>query len=266
MASGEERRLIDDIGQVGADEPRCPCRERADINGGRQLDLLGVELENFFPSFHIRTVDQHLAVETTGPQQCRVENFRPVRRCHHDHILVRIEAVHFGEQLIERLLALIMTAQHIDPPRFTERIELVDEDDARRMRCSLSEQIADPRGAHSHEHLHELCARHLEERHPSLTRDSPREKRLARPRRAHEQHALRDLRSQPDELVRVLQKVDDFDRLLERLIDARYVVEADPGTFLTDDPGATLPHGQHPLRRIHPPQHPEPEKQDDEER
>ena len=77
----------------------------------RQFYFLGVKLEDFLPAFHVGPVDQHLAIESPRAQQRRIENLRPVGRRHHDHVFVWIEAVHFGEQLIERLLALVVAAE-----------------------------------------------------------------------------------------------------------------------------------------------------------
>src|SRR3989338_4018447 len=47
-----------------------------------------------------------------------------------DHALARIEAVQFGEQLVERLLLLVVAAERREPAGAAERIQLVDENDA----------------------------------------------------------------------------------------------------------------------------------------
>ena len=56
-------------------------------------------------------VDHDLPVESPGPQQRRVEHVRPVGGGQHDHALVAGEAVHLGEDLVQRLLALVVTAE-----------------------------------------------------------------------------------------------------------------------------------------------------------
>jgi hypothetical protein len=58
------------------------------------------------------------------------------------------EAVHFDEQLIERLLALLVTERRASAAA-ADGVELVDEDDARRMTAALLEQLADTRGANA---------------------------------------------------------------------------------------------------------------------
>src|SRR5437868_5789493 len=71
-------------------------------------------------------------------------------------------------------------------------VDLVDEDDARRVLLALLEQVAHAARAHADEHLDEVRARDGEERHARLAGDGARQQRLARARRPHHQHALRD--------------------------------------------------------------------------
>ena len=52
-----------------------------------------------------------------------------------------------------------------------DRIQLVDEDDARSFRLGLLEEVADSRGPDAHEHLDEVRARDREERHLGLAGD-----------------------------------------------------------------------------------------------
>ncbi len=76
--------------------------------------------------------DDDAAVEPTRAQQRRVEDLRPVGRAEHDHAEPRVEPVHLGEDLVERLLALVVAAGDVRPAggaRAADRVELVDEDD-----------------------------------------------------------------------------------------------------------------------------------------
>jgi len=54
--------------------------------------------------------------EAPGAQQRRVEHVRTVRRGEHDHRLRAFEAVHFGQDLVECLLALVVAAADRDRP------------------------------------------------------------------------------------------------------------------------------------------------------
>ena len=56
------------------------------------------------------------AVEPAGPQQRLIEDLRAVGRPEDDHVSARLEAVHLGEDLVERLLALVVAAAVAAPP------------------------------------------------------------------------------------------------------------------------------------------------------
>ena len=107
-----------------------------------------------------------------------------------------------------------------------ERVELVDEDDARRLGFGLREEIADARRADADEHLDELGSAEAEERHLRFAGDRPREQRLAGARRADEQHALGNPAADARVLLRGLQELDDFLELLLGLVHAGDVAEA----------------------------------------
>ena len=123
----------------------------------------------------------------------------------------RVEAVHLDQQLVQRLLLLVVAAQAgKGAARAAQRVELVDEDDGRRLGARLLEQVAHPRRAHADEHLDELAARDGEERHAGLARHRPGQQRLAGAGRADQQHALGHVRAQPAVLLRVLEEIDDL--------------------------------------------------------
>ena len=77
--------------------------------------------------------------------------------------------------------------------------------------------------------------------HARLAGDAAREQRLARARRADEQHALRDAPAELGELLRVLEERDDLFELFLGLVDAGDVVEGDLVLVLGEELGAALP-------------------------
>ena len=173
-------------------------------------------------------LDRDAAVEPTGPQQRLIQHVRAVGGRQHDDALARAEAIHLGQDLVERLLLLAATAAVDHPaPRPANRVELVDEDDGRGGLTSLLEQVAHATGAHAHDHLHELAGAHAEERHPGLAGDRLGEQRLARAGRADQQHAFGRGPAQPGVLLWVLQEVDDLDQLGLGLVDPGHVGEGD---------------------------------------
>ena len=50
-------------------------------------------------------------VEAAGSQQRRIEDVGPVRGGQHDDALRAGEAVHLGQDLVQRLFALVVTAE-----------------------------------------------------------------------------------------------------------------------------------------------------------
>ena len=76
-----------------------------------------------------------------GPQQRRVEYVGPVRGRDQDDAFVRLEAIHLDQQLVERLLALVVPATDASAAVPANSVNLVDEHDAGRVLLPLFEQI-----------------------------------------------------------------------------------------------------------------------------
>ena len=71
---------------------------------------------------------------------------------------VLFETVDLHEQLIERLLAFVMTAAKAGAAVPSDRIDFVDEDDAWRVLLGLVEHVPHTRSAYADEHLDEIRA------------------------------------------------------------------------------------------------------------
>src|SRR5689334_1047527 len=92
----------------------------------------------------------------------------------------------------------------------TDGVDLVDEDDARRVRLALLEQIADAAGTDADEHLNEVRTRHRKERTAGFTGDCAGEQSLAGSRRSDQQCALGKTATELGEFLRILQEFDDL--------------------------------------------------------
>ena len=145
-----------------------------------------------------------------GPQQRGVEDVGAVGGRHHHDALGGLEAVHLGEHLVQRLLALVVAAAETGAALATDGVDLVDEDDRGGLLAGGLEEVADPRRADTDEHLHEVGAGDRDERHAGLTGHGAGDERLAGAGRTDEQHALRDAGADVLELRRVLEEVDDL--------------------------------------------------------
>src|SRR4051812_48931043 len=195
----------------------------------------------------VGAVDDDLTVEAARAQQRRVEDVGTVGGGDQDDVVLHLEAVHLDEQLVERLLALVVTAAEAGAAVASDGVDLVHEDDAGRVLLGLLEEVAHAAGADAHEHLDEVRARDREERHAGLAGHRAGQQRLAGARGPVEQHALRDARAERLELLRVLQELLDLVELLDRLVHAGDVAEGDLRRVDAHALGARLAEG-HDLR------------------
>ena len=197
------------------------------------VDLLGqrlaarVDLEDLGAALAVGAVDDDLAVEAARAQQGGIEDVGPVGGGDEDDVVLHLEAVHLDEQLVERLLALVVPAAEAGAAVAPDGVDLVHEDDAGRVLLGLLEEVAHARGADADEHLDEVRAGDREEGHARLAGHGAGEQRLAGARRAVEQDALGNARAESLELLGVLQELLDLVELLDRLVDARHVAEGD---------------------------------------
>ena len=89
----------------------------AEVHILRHLDLFGVDLQDVLPALQVRQLHRHPAVEAAGPGQGRVQGLGPVGGRQDDDAGVVLKAVHLGEQLVQRLLPLVVAA-HAGRPAF----------------------------------------------------------------------------------------------------------------------------------------------------
>ncbi len=136
-----------------------------------------------------------------GPEEGAVEDVGAVGRGDEDDALVRVEAVHLDEELVERLLALVVAAAEAGAALAADGVDLVDEDEAGGVLLALVEEVADARGADADEHLDEVRAADGEEGHVGLAGHGPGEEGLARARGADEEDALGDAAAELLELA-----------------------------------------------------------------
>mmetsp|Transcript_44090 Transcript_44090/g.104970 ORF Transcript_44090/g.104970 Transcript_44090/m.104970 type:complete len:408 (+) Transcript_44090:772-1995(+) len=247
VARGDERRFVAYVCDVRAGEAR---REgghalRHLVEAVAQLDLLQVNLVDLEAAANVGLVDLDLPVEPARAEEGGVEDVGTVRPRQHHNPSQRVEPVHLDEELVEGVLALVVAAsgEAALAARAADRVDLVDEHDARRVRPRLGEEVADARRAHAHEHLDEVRPRDREERHARLARHGLGEQRLARPRRAAEEGALGDLGAEDLELVRVLEELHELVHLHLGLLEASDVSECDLLLLVAlDDRGLRLEH------------------------
>ena len=203
-----------------------PASASRSICLGQRL-AAGVDLEDLLAALAVGAVDDDLAVEAARPQQRRVEDVGPVGGGDQDDVVFHLEAVHLDQQLVQRLLALVVTAAHAGAAVAADGVDLVHEDDAGRVLFGLLEEVADAAGADADEHLDEVRAGDREEGDAGLAGDRAGEQRLTGAGRAVEQDALGDAGAERLEFLRVLEEFLDLLQLLHRLVDPGHVAEGD---------------------------------------
>src|SRR5262249_6296621 len=223
LPRGEQGRLVHEIGEVGAGEARRAARQHLELHVGRERNAPRVHAQDLLATLDVGARDDHLTIEAPRTQKRRVERVGAVGGRDEDDALVRLEAVHLHQELVQRLLALIVAAAETGAAVSADRIDLVHEDDARRVLLALLEQIAHARGPDTDEHLDEIGSGNREERNVRLAGDRLGEQRLAGAGRTDEQHALGNLAAELLELLRILEEVDDLAQLFLRLVDTGHV-------------------------------------------
>ena len=203
-----------------------------------------MNLKNLLTARKIRRLNRNLTVKTARTQQGRIQNIRTVRRSNQDDVGVRIETIHLNQQLVQRLLTLVVTATDAGATLAAHRIDLINKNDRRRRILSLLKQVAHAGRTHTNEHLNEIGTRNREERNARFASNSLRNQRLTGTRRAVQQNTTRNLRANRRELLRILQELLNLAELLNSLIHASHVLKRDLRHVLIDHlrPGLTELH------------------------
>ena len=244
MPRGDERRLVADVGDVGAREAGSLARQERTVEVRIELERPQVHLENLLALLDVGKPDFDLTVETAGTHERLVQNVGAVRGREDDDARIGLEAVHLGQQLVERVLALVVAGESgVLAAGAADGVDLVDEDDARRLLLGLLEKVADTRGAHADEHLDEVGTRNREERHVGLACDGLRQQGLTRPRRAYEQRPLGDFGTQFLIFVGLLEEIHDLHDLDLGLLQPGHILERDAlGVILVEHLRLGLAH------------------------
>ncbi len=73
-----DRRLVDQVGKIGAGETGRKARDLFKVHIETGRDLLNMNLEDGQLAGFVGTIDQHLPVKATGTKQGRIQNLRPI--------------------------------------------------------------------------------------------------------------------------------------------------------------------------------------------
>ena len=236
-----DRGFIDDRSQIRTAKHRRAAGHALEIDLRRELDLLGVNLEDLHAALEIRQRHHDLTVKATRTDERGIEHILTVRRGDDDHAIAGREAVHLDQNRVERLFTLVVSAGGETTAAATaDGIDFIQEDDAGRRVLGLLEEVAHAACAHADEHLHEVRAADREEGHIGLARDGLGQEGLAAAGFADEEHAAGDAAAQTSELLGVLEELDDLGDFFLGLFNARHIGERDARHFLVERAVARL--------------------------
>ncbi len=153
---GEDCRFVQQVGQISTGKTGRPSGNQFEVDILGQLFVAGVNLENFVATLEARPIYGHLAIKTTRTQQGRIKDIRPVGSGDDNNTCVALKAIHFGQQLIEGLFTLIVTATNTSTPLTTNSINFINKNNAWGVIFGLFEQIADAGSANTDEHFHKF--------------------------------------------------------------------------------------------------------------
>ena len=206
----EKGGLVDEVREVGAAHSRGGLGHRLEVDVGSHALVARVNLEDCEALLVLGKWHDDLSVEATRTQQCRVEDVGTVRRGEDHDPCAGLEAVHFGQHLVQGLLALVVTTTETGTALASDRVDLVDEDDRLAHLACLLEEVTNAARADADEHLHEVRTGDRQEADSGFTGHGTGKERLSRAGRAHQQDALRHACTDLLEALGHAQEVDDL--------------------------------------------------------
>src|SRR5215211_3714403 len=123
LAGGEQSGLVHEVLEVGARESGRLPGQHVEVDLLRERLAARVHLEDLLPALAVGAVDHDLAIEAARAEQRRVEDVRAVRGGDEDDVVLHLEAVHLHEQLVQRLLALVVAAAETGAAVAADRVD-----------------------------------------------------------------------------------------------------------------------------------------------
>ena len=152
-AHGAQGGLVDDVGQIRARRAHRGAGDGGVIDILGRGDITGMHAQHSLAAAKIGQIHRDAAVKAAGAQQGGVQNLRTVGSAQHHNTLGGVKAVHLGQQLVERLLTLIVGGQTHRVALLADSVDFINKDDARSLFIGLLEQIAHAGRARAYEHF-----------------------------------------------------------------------------------------------------------------
>src|SRR5690625_4126679 len=215
--------FVDQVGQVGTRETRGTAGNNHGLNALVDGHLAHMDFQYLLAATNIRQADHHLAVKTARTEQRLVQHVGAVGSGNDDYALVALKTIHFHQQLVERLLTLIVATTVAAAAMATNGVNFVNKDDARCLFFGLIEHIPHSGGAHTDKHLHKVRARDGEKWHFGFPGDGFGQQGFTGTRSTRHQHAARDSAAELLKFTGVAQKLHQLLHLFLGLIHTGHI-------------------------------------------
>ena len=245
MPSGREQGgFVNGISQVRPGKTGSRLGNSPEIHILGQRFAAGMDAQDGFPSINIWRINDDLPIESARPQERAIEHVRTIGGGQNDHTRVSGESVHFDEQLVERLFPFIVDRADVNTPLASDGIQLVNEHDTGGLGFGLLKQIANARGADTHEHLDKIAAAEREEGDVGFARHGFGQQGFSGPGRANEQNPFWDVGANRFIALRMFEKINHFLQLILGFLASSDIVESDASFLFRDEAGFALAEAQ----------------------
>ncbi len=210
VPGGPQRCLIDQVLDVGTRHAgRCLSHD-LQINIGGQGNVPNVNFEDRQAARFCGAADRYVSIKASRPKQRRIENVRAIGCGDNDDRIVGLKTIHLAKDLIQGLLAFIVSTSQSGTSLATDCVDFVDEDDCWRLGFGRGKQIPDSAGTDTHEHLDEFTTVDAEVGHVRFAGDGAGEQCFSGSGRADQQRSFGDTSTQFLEFGRVLEELNNF--------------------------------------------------------
>ena len=244
-----ESRLIDNVGKFCTGSPNCSLGDLVKTDTVCNLDLLGMDFQDFLTSLQIRKLNRDPSVKTSRTKKCRIKGIRSVGSRQDHNTLGAVKTVHLCQKLVQCLLTLIVSTAHSRSVTFlTDGINLINKHNTWCFLIGLFKKISNLGSTHTNKHLHKFRTGNGEKRNLCLAGNSLGKKSFTGSRRAHKQgtfwHGSTDLFV----FRRVMEEIHNLRQKLLGFILACHVCKFNSCGGLYINLGITFTKGHHASR------------------
>ena len=204
-----------------------------------------MHLQDFLAALQVGQLHRYPAVKPAGTGQGGIQRLGPVGRRQNNNAVVCLKAVHLGQQLVQRLLPLVIAAVLAAVALLADGVDLINKDDAGGFFLGLVKQVAHLGSAHADEHFHEFGAGNGKERDVGFAGDRLGQHGLAGSGRADQQDALGHGGTDLPVFAGIVQVVYDLLQVFLGLVFAGYIGKADAVGGRDVDLGARISRPEH---------------------